>query len=107
MSHGIPILGQGPAPAADSIHPQARLNVVDEVGRYLAEAKRLGLRHGRFNLVGPTQGTSAEMMLYYDALHEAGCVIVSVCEHPAMGDNNRHVFQTNVLFRLPPLTVGQ
>lgn len=94
----IPILGQ---PGVPRIHPQQRLNVVEAVGRILAETRALGLQHGRLILKAPAESTSSEYLLYFDALHEAGCVVVSHAEHPALQPNGDAWIQAHVLFRLP------
>lgn len=98
----IPLLNQAPR-----IHPQQRLNVSERVGDVIRETKGMGLQHGRLILKTPADRTSAEYLLYFDALVEAGCVIVSINEHPAMEPGQDMPWiQAHILFRLPRETVS-
>lgn len=96
----IPILGQGPAPVSTGLTAQERLNISNDVGEAIAKARSLQLGHGRMILMGPVNSTSAAMLAFFDAIFEAGCTIVAVCEHAANSERGP-VLQTHVFFRLP------
>lgn len=94
----IPILGQNPPPR---VHPQRRLDAAERVAEVLVTTKDLGLRHGRYILLTPIGSTGLDYMLFLDALLDAGCTLVSTCEHPAEDGNSNPCLQVHLVFRLP------
>lgn len=95
----IPILGQ--VPDAPRIHPQQRLNVAEAIGKTIEQTKALGLQHGRQIIKTPADRTSAEYLLYFDALLDAGCTIVGLCEHALGVIEDVPWLQAHIVFRLP------
>ncbi len=93
----IPILGQA---SASPVHPQARLNILDDVAKVIAETKQLGLQHGRAILKTPADKTSVEFMVFLDGLLEAGCTLVALTEHPAQAPDGTVGLQVHLVFRL-------
>lgn len=75
----------------------------EQVTELLVETREYGLQHGRFSLNSPFDTTSLPMLMWFDALEAAGCVIVSVTEHslqPLLADG-RPTLKVNILFRMP------
>lgn len=95
--NGVPILGQ----SVTSVHPQQRQTARDNVGSAIAAARDLDLRHGRILLLTDIYQTSVEYLLHLDALREAGCRVLSICEMPVPGPGGQASLRISVLFELP------